>query len=74
MPLFDYVCEEHGTFEVLRKYEDSEKEFCPECEKECKKIIGKIAAMKGNWSLWSKNIPAFAHPRHRKTDAGPKEK
>lgn len=39
MPIYDYVCEEDGTFEAINSVELSGSSECPECHKQCVKAI-----------------------------------
>jgi putative FmdB family regulatory protein len=53
MPLYEFECEEHGTFEKKCKMGVSE-ETCPICEKPCQKIISKVSFAMGNSTY---NVP-----------------
>lgn len=39
MPIYQYICQEHGAFESFLNYDESSKSCCPECNKECEKVI-----------------------------------
>jgi len=39
MPVYDYKCQEHGTFEKMQKIADRETAPCPVCEAICTQQI-----------------------------------
>lgn len=46
MALYEYVCAEHGSFEVRRPMvEDHEKEVCPICQQEAQRVYTSAAVV-----------------------------
>ena len=39
MPVYDYSCEKHGTFELTQKMKDHATGICPECGTTCKQVM-----------------------------------
>jgi len=56
MPLFEFVCPEHGRFEKLyRGKEDVTVARCPKCGKTCKKVISAFGGISwGKAGHWNK--------------------
>jgi putative FmdB family regulatory protein len=48
MPLYEYVCEKCGIFEVIQAIKDSEIKVCPNCGKCVEKILSVPSAPKFN--------------------------
>lgn len=45
MPIYEYACPVHGTFEVLSS--DCKPEYrCPDCRRKSKRIVSRIAQVK----------------------------
>jgi len=42
MPIYEFECPEHGSFEVLRTLGSPETESCPKCDKESRRLISPI--------------------------------
>lgn len=70
MPLFDYICEEHGAFEKLIYHKDSYEQKCPKCGSVCHKVISQTAKMTTNWGFWKKNVPKCFSPKNKRSDTG----
>ena len=49
MPLYTYSCEEHGSFDKLKKISDRKMANCPECDKECHQSLSVPAMVKGGY-------------------------
>lgn len=39
MPIYDYHCKEHGSFEKMKKISERSSANCPKCDTECEKSI-----------------------------------
>lgn len=39
MPMYVYLCEEHGEFEKIKKISEREVCKCPECDVDCNLVI-----------------------------------
>jgi len=42
MPIYQYRCKEHGTFEVISPMPGNDFENCPNCGGEAKRIIAPV--------------------------------
>lgn len=49
MPTYDYLCQEHGEFEAMKKISERDVAVCPECGVECPHIITAPKMVKGNY-------------------------
>jgi len=38
MPIYEYICPQHGKFEVIKCAEERESNLCPSCNQICKLI------------------------------------
>lgn len=45
MPLYDYECTEHGTFEVFRAMNDNKLQRCPICRATAKRVFAPLPAI-----------------------------
>jgi len=39
MPLYDYRCQAHGTFDCRQAISNRARAFCPDCGKACKQVM-----------------------------------
>lgn len=49
MPIYNYNCEEHGSFEKMKKISERSYANCPECEKECEQQITAPRMVQGGY-------------------------
>lgn len=49
MPFYDYVCENHGKFEKIKKISDRFTCECPECGVVCEQALTVPAGVKGGY-------------------------
>lgn len=49
MPLYSYLCQEHGEFEKIKKISEREKAECPVCNEECHQTIVAPKMVKGGF-------------------------
>ena len=43
MPLYDYECLRHGSFEVVKFMNDETKELCPQCNRAARRLVSVFA-------------------------------
>lgn len=49
MPVYDYKCQEHGTFEKIRKISEREEAPCPECNEICPQQVTAPMMVQGGY-------------------------
>lgn len=49
MPMYDYLCEEHGQFEKIKKISEREIAICPDCGIECPLSVSAPKMVKGGY-------------------------
>lgn len=49
MPVYEYKCEEHGTFEKIKKISERFSCECPECGVECTQQLTVPAGVSGGY-------------------------
>lgn len=57
MPIYEYRCPEHGVFEQIRPFSESDETgTCPECEAECGRIISLPAIAQGDFGTTPRTV------------------
>ena len=49
MPMYEYVCEEHGTFEKIKKIPERFSCPCPDCGEHCQQKLTVPAGVQGGY-------------------------
>lgn len=66
MALYEYICDEHGPFEVLRPMSESEKDAdCPICGHNCRKTPAGFTWNWGKAGHWNQSHLEAIERRHR---------
>lgn len=49
MPFYSYSCEEHGSFDKMKKISERELANCPECDKICSQSLTAPSMVMGGY-------------------------
>lgn len=55
MPLYEFVCEEHGRFETSRRFDEVNDVRCPACKGKVRRVYSPFAFSVG-WRLTDKSF------------------